>query len=319
MEIATSSCQIETKFKCKLNLNIQKIKMFHRFALKFNNGMKFAGMILFDHIGNDFTNLCVIMDHKVFEVEDCIASCEIIINGDKKVKKDSIKGETFIYHDNHANEPPAYGIGIKLNGKLETCNGWIELEFKPCAQIVKKQQLKTLMYNDTFGSNAKSLDFRVLCQGKSFKFNKSKLCFLSDVFQKMIETPYTQESKSETVEIEDFSPEVIEAFDRVVFQNNEHLDEKDLTTDLLLFANKYCILSLVKVVANHLGNNLTMDNIYPVIKAAYLMVNDELLKDASKFIRNNPGKFEDNEDWQQLEKSHPQCYIKLMKFIMFQK
>ena len=49
------------------------------------------------------------------------------------------------------------------------------------------------------------------------------------------------------------------------------------------------------------------------------MVNDELLKDASKFIRNNPGKFEDNEDWQQLEKSHPQCYIKLMKFIMFQK
>ena len=106
MEISTSSCQIETKFKCKLNLNIQKTKMFHRFALKFNNGMKFAGMILFDHIGNDFTNLCVIMDHKVFEVEDCIASCEIIINGDKKVKKDLIKGNTFIYHDD---EPPAYG------------------------------------------------------------------------------------------------------------------------------------------------------------------------------------------------------------------
>ena len=62
-----------------------------------------------------------------------------------------------------------------------------------------------------------------------------------------------------------------------------------------------------------------MDNIYPVIKAAYLMDNDELLKDASKFIRNNPGEFEDNEDWQQLEKSHPQCFIKLMKFIMFQK
>ena len=214
---------------------------------------------------------------------------------------------------------PMVNIETKLNSKLETCNGWIELEFKPSTQIVKKQQLKTLMHNDTFGSNAKNLDFTVLCQGKSFKFNKSKLCFLSDVFQKMIETPYTQESKSETVEIEDFSPEVIEAFDRVVFQNNEHLDEKDLTTDLLLFANKYCILSLVKVVANHLGNNLTMDNIYPVIKAAYLMVNDELLKDASKFIRNNPGQFEDNEDWQQLEKSHPQCFIKLMKFIMFQK
>ena len=34
---------------------------------------------------------------------------------------------------------PMVNIETKLNSKLETCNGWIELEFKPCAQIVKKQ------------------------------------------------------------------------------------------------------------------------------------------------------------------------------------
>ena len=68
MEIATSSCQIETKFKCKLNLNIQKTNMFYRFALEFNNGMKFAGIILFEHVGNDFTNIFVILDQKI---EDC--------------------------------------------------------------------------------------------------------------------------------------------------------------------------------------------------------------------------------------------------------
>ena len=39
MEIATSPCQIETKFKCKLNLNIPKIKIIPKFALKFNNGI----------------------------------------------------------------------------------------------------------------------------------------------------------------------------------------------------------------------------------------------------------------------------------------
>ena len=38
--------------------------------------------------------------NKVFQIEDCIASCEIIINGDKKVKKDSIKGERFTFEDN---------------------------------------------------------------------------------------------------------------------------------------------------------------------------------------------------------------------------
>ena len=215
------------------------------------------------------------------------------------------------------------GIKIRLNKtlnkKFETCKGWIQLEFRPCSQITKKQQLKNLLYQETFGSTNKTPDFTIICQGKTFKFNKSKLCFVSDVFRKMIQTSCTQESKSGMVEIEDFSPEVIEAFDLIMFKNNQSLDEKDLTVDLLMFANKYCILPLVKVVANHLGNNVTMENIYPIIKAAYLMDNDELLKNASEFIRHHPRQFQDNGDWQELKKSHPQCFIKMMEFIMFQK
>ena len=135
----------------------------------------------------------------------------------------------------------------------------------------------------------------------------------------MIETPSTRESKSGMVEIQDFSPEVIEAFNRVVFENNDSVDEKDLTVQLLMFANKYWVLSLVKVLVNHLSSNFTMENIFPVIKGAYLMDNDELLKNASKFVKDNSGEFQDNADWQELKKSHPQCFVKMMEFIMFQK
>ena len=146
--------------------------------------------------------------------------------------------------------------------------GWFEIEFKPCPYIAQKQELKHLLYDEMFRPDAKNLDFTIMCQGKSFKFNKSKLCLISDIFQKMIETSYTQESKTGTVEIQDFSPEVIESFNRVVFENNENLDENDLTIDLLMFANKYCILPLVKFVANHLGNNLNMENII-IISTSY--------------------------------------------------
>ena len=62
-----------------------------------------------------------------------------------------------------------------------------------------------------------------------------------------------------------------------------------------------------------------MENIYPIIKGAYLMDNDDLLIEASKFIQNNRGKFQDNEDWRQFEESHPKCFVKIMRFIMFQK
>ena len=86
-----------------------------------------------------------------------------------------------------------------------------------------------------------------------------------------------------------------------------------------MFANKYCIKSLVKVIANYLGNNINMENVYPVIRAAYLMDNDDLLMEASKFIGKNQGQFQDNEEWQQLQKSHPQLLIKLMNLVMFSK
>ena len=134
-----------------------------------------------------------------------------------------------------------------MKEKFTSCKGWFEIEFKPCTQIARKQEFKIMLYDDTFRSNTKTLNFTILCQNKSFQFNKSKLCLVSDVFQKMIETSYTKEAKSGTVEIPDFSPEVIEAFNRVMFENGKGVDENDLTVDLLMFANKYYIISLIKM------------------------------------------------------------------------
>ena len=57
----------------------------------------------------------------------------------------------------------------------------------------------------------------------------------------MIATPSNNEAKTGVVEIPDFSPEVIEAFYRIMFENTESLDKTDLTVDLLMFSNKYCM------------------------------------------------------------------------------
>ena len=83
-----------------------------------------------------------------------------------------------------------------------------------------------------------------------------------------------------------------------------------------MFGHKYAIDSLVKVVAGHLRNNLAMENIYPVIESAYLIDEDELLKSCVKFVKANYGNFEDDERWDQFQKMHPNCAVKILNFMM---
>ena len=127
---------------------------------------------------------------------------------------------------------------------------------------------------------------------------------------------HTQEAKTSNVFIEDFSPEIVEAFKKIMFGNDMDVDENELTVDLLMFANKYCILSLVKVVTTHLSANLTYENIFAVIEGAYLIENDELLQAAALFVKKSTEKFRNNDRWIKFKSQHPKCAVKLLDFMM---
>jgi len=328
-EIQISTCDVETKLKCKINIDIQNIEQkyttkentpyleySHYFTITFKNGVLLNCSLVVNDQKNSKRVYLVICEKK-FHVQDLLSKHDLLINGTIS-KNGSINGSKWRF----ANEEHySYGINIKtpFNGKFNSIKGFFEIECNLSPGVSSNLELTNLLHKDTFGSTTKELDFTILCKDKSFLFNKAKLCFVSDVFQKMIETSYSKESKTGIVEIEDFSPEIIEAFDRVVFKNDGSLDREDLTVDLLMFANKYCISSLVKVIANHLGSNIDMKNVYPIVKAAYLIENDDLLKKASEFIAKNHGQFQNNEEWQQLQRSHPQLLIKLMNLVMFSK
>ena len=326
MEVETSPCEIETRFKFKIKVNIQNIDQHYKveenkpylakrydYKINYKSERNFLGHLL---LADQKKRKSIYLVVRKNQIDGLIINYDLTFNGKESISG-SANGTKWRFNNNNYDDQ-----GLEINpleilvDKIMSCKGWFEVNFKPCLQIARNREFKIMLHEDTFQSNTKPLNFTILCQSKSFQFNKSKLCLVSDVFQKMIETPSTKEARSGMVEIIDFSPEVIEAFNRIMFEN---ADEKDLTVDLLMFANKYCIISLIKMITNHLSKNLTLENIYPIIKGAYLMDNDELLMEASKFIIKNPGKFQDNEDWQQLEESHPKCFAKMMKFIMFQK
>ena len=328
-----TSCEIETKYRFKINIDLKDIDKEYavsddapflalnkHFTATFKDGKQFQGRILITDQKNSKYIYTIMADtergNKNFHIKELIIKYDFLINDVRKyfgANGHEIKFSNCQYK--------YYGAksGCATPGKISTCKGIIEIEFQPSSRVVKKEELKGLIYQDSLGSETKDLDFKIVCQDKSFHFNKNNLCCISDVFQKMIQTSTTQEARSGSVYIEDFSPNTIEAFKRVIFESDMSLHEEDLTVDLLKFANKYCISPLVKVVANHLCNNLSFENIYDVIEVAYLIDYDNLLEASADFIHGHSKNFQSDEKWKEFSDQHPKCAVKLLNFMMFKK
>ena len=243
-EIQTSSGEVETKLKCRINIDIQNIEnkytieentpyllSKHYFNMKFKNGLSLKCRINVSDQRNIKWIYLIICEEK-FNAKDLISNHDLLINGTVS-KNGSQNGSTWRFSNFDFD---SYGLEIRpsFTGKFKTIKGFFEIECIVTPRLSCNLELTNLLHQDTFGSNTKELDFTILCKNKSFKFNKMKLCFMSDVFQKMMETSCSTESKTGMVEIPDFSPEVIEAFDRVMFKNDGILEKEDLTGNYFL-------------------------------------------------------------------------------------
>ena len=160
----------------------------------------------------------------------------------------------------------------------------------------------------------KESNFTLLCRGEKIYFNKILLSVVSDVFKAMIEGDLGQEAKSELVEINDFSPETIKAFHKIVFENKD-FDDEDPIVDLLMFADKYFIINLKQKCIKYLVANLTTENIFEVMKIADQIDDDNLLKNCAKFLSKKRNK--NKEQWISFQKSHPACSMKVTNFMLF--
>ena len=178
----------------------------------------------------------------------------------------------------------------------------------------KNANFKSWLCQKSFEEFEGKKNFTIICQGSEFHFNKTLLCMMSEVFEKMIQESDSKEARNNSVEIDDFSPDTIKAFQRVAFES-EHVKDEDLTPDLLLFAQKYFILPLIKKCKKHLLDSLTCENIFEIITVAYLIDDNDMLKTASKFFSRNYDEIKNTEELKDFEKSNPMCMIKVLKYI----
>ena len=202
----------------------------------------------------------------------------------------------------------------------KTFKGVFEIQFKPKMAPISNAILgaKEMVLNSLLKTYT---DCSIICQGKTFKFNKLILSSISMVFEKMFGNGYSQEASNGSVTIDDFQPDTIEAFQKTITDllsnNGSSLETRDLTPQLLMFADKYAIAFLVDTVGNHLKSSLTMETVHEVIDVAFLTNNHDLLKVTAKFLKENLENCNDeSEDWKKLQELNPKCFVLIMKYML---
>ena len=184
------------------------------------------------------------------------------------------------------------------------------------SQIAFDSKCHILISNEAIENLKMDKNFIINCRGQIFHFNKTLLCIVSDVFRTMIQGQLGQEAQDGMVKIDDFTPDTIKAFERIVFENKD-FGEGDSIPDLLLFAQKYFMSSLKEKCMKYLVKNLNPDNIYDVIKIADQIEDENLLKFCARYMRLNREKLVKNDEWLTFMDTHHNCMFKIMKFMLY--
>ena len=221
------------------------------------------------------------------------------------------------------NEHCAFALGkdFFLNETITnaTSNAYLNCEIKlyvnPVMETVDKSNLKSILCNEAISCLEEDKNFTLISNGQMFHFNKNLLSLISEVFGRMILTSNSKEVVNNSVEINDFAPDTIKAFQRVAF-GNEKINDEDMSPELLMFAQKYLMKPLVAKIKYKIMDSLTNNNIFDIIKVAYLIDDEDMFKEACKYLSKNKDELKNSAEFQEFGKEHPVCMIKALTSII---
>ena len=194
----------------------------------------------------------------------------------------------------------------------------IYLEVKLNEDPKVKLDFMSMISPEVMSQMNEDLNFTIECNGQNFGFNKTLLSLTSEVFYKMINSLNTKEAQTNSVEINDFSPKTIQSFQKII-HGKEISRRKEFTTELMLLAQKYFIKPLIEKCTKYLKKSLTQENVFDVIKIAHLIDEENLLKNAAKFLLKNLEQMKGSEEWTNFEKTDPDCMVRIYRLMYVDK
>ena len=112
-----------------------------------------------------------------------------------------------------------------------------------------------------------------------------------------------KEENENSSEMVDFDKETVENFLEYLYDKG-NLDLEDFTPQLLLIAEKYNVKELLEECEQALRRSLDSENVFEILKVAFLVNQNFLMETIREFLFENPSNFFRNE-WTQLVNAHP--------------
>ena len=112
-----------------------------------------------------------------------------------------------------------------------------------------------------------------------------------------------KEENENSSEMVDFDKETVENFLEYIYDKG-NLDLEDFTPQLLLIAEKYNVKELLEECEQALRRSLDSENVFEILKVAFLVNQNFLMETIREFLFENPSNFFRNE-WTQLVNAHP--------------
>ena len=122
---------------------------------------------------------------------------------------------------------------MKIDGSL-VWEFLLQIEFDGHIGTKDDKKFKHFISSEVISQLEVEKNFTIKCHGESIQFNKSLLSMMSEVFKQMV-CGSSKEAKSNCVEINDFAPERIRAFDRVTFGDESSVQSQSFKFDLTDF------------------------------------------------------------------------------------
>ena len=198
------------------------------------------------------------------------------------------------------------------NGGLKIkCYFKMSFETDPDQEAKKSQAAKESQAQRIGKEVHRFCDFSLECGNLEIPVHRLLLAAKSPVFSAMFSEKF-QEAKTGHAVIEDLEPKALQVL--VKYCHTEQIDEEDLTTDLLVAANKYMIPEVVEQCEDHLSKTMTVDNAIDYFLTASLHEAETLRTAAKKFITKNLDEVEKREAFQNLVEQHQDALVELLKF-----
>ena len=160
-------------------------------------------------------------------------------------------------------------------------------------------------------------DLKIICESQEFHCHKLILSLRSSVFKRMIasDLKLSEAEDESTLKIDDVSADVMGTFLNFIY--TDELKAKNVTSNLLICADKYDVKRLVNLCAKHFESILNNNNAIDIAHTAYLIEHELLLKRASQIIVNNAGEIRKPENWDQIKNTYPEFASRIMDIVVF--